>query len=146
MSNVQCTQCHTIFNLEEGRKCPECQCETFSAADASSKVFILQKDKYNVASAKEFGEIRWIVQGEGKELDPFDTAFTMQCILQSLHTQEYHPDTDFIALTGPSSLIALLLATVVYGWSKANVLVFDPSTSRYRSRRITKGCIDGSGK
>lgn len=133
MANVKCVACGTVFLLEDTDVCPSCNGGTFVASPDKSRVMILQKDRYNVISARDYGEVVWLME---EPLDPFDIKKTTLCIEERMGQLNFDSRRDFIALTGPSSLVAIFLAKAISMYEGVNVLIFDASSSRYRGRRI----------
>ena len=83
------------------------------------RVFFIQEGtaRFNTEPAKRFGRRIFLKS----TASPFNTdSFLEECI-KNLELQKFNPDTDFIALTGPSLNIALFLGAVMTVYERLNV-------------------------
>lgn len=100
---------------------------------SSAKVFIIaHSPRFDYSSAEEFGEPVYIFAD--REVTPFKVDEVLRRIGRKLTQEGYDEARDFIAITGPSALLALFLAFVGGLRVPARLLMFDASIGKYRER------------
>ena len=101
-------------------------------------IFVARTPRFNVSSAEEFGDITYVFDAE-RTPSPLNTDEIINKILDELSSMNYNPTVDFIALTGPSLLVALFLTCAMHdaGSQPVKTLMFDARYDKYIERIVT---------
>lgn len=103
---------------------------------SSPRVFFVPNcGKFSLGNAEEFGRIVRLTGMRSNPLEPLDV---MREAERQLLDYDYDTDSDFIAFTGPSVLVALLFAVALRRNGRANLLLFDARNGgKYVPKRVT---------
>lgn len=103
------------------------------------KVFlVVLSTKYVIDGATEFGKIHSLYNGH---LNPFNVE---ECITILSHAFDRHfnAENDFLCMTGQTLILSYALSVALCKYNTLNILLFDATTNRYRSRTISvKECL-----
>ncbi len=103
----------------------------------SSRVIFLTStydtQRYDISGAKEFGEIIYISNRE--RFEDFEELGAL--ILQRLHEESFDPDVDYVAMTGSSVLIPILLGVVLAEYGKVKMLTYSFPKKNYLEREVS---------
>lgn len=94
------------------------------------RVFIpIHSPKYSTANASSYGSVEYMIPN-------YVNAFDIDAIRNETEKVmlDFDPSRDYIALTGPSVVIAFVLAFALYLKHELKVLVFNASTGMYDER------------
>lgn len=104
---------------------------------SASKVFLVQAEtRFDSSKVEEFGTRVYLI-GDDCRATIFNPDALVREMAAKLAENEYDPHRDFIALTGPSVSIALLLATAVARHPVVQVLIFDAKAEVYKARLVS---------
>lgn len=105
------------------------------------RVFILQdqrNSRYDISGVKYYSnELIYIIGSE--RINPFDIYEFIELVQHRLVMEAFHPEKDFICLTGSSVLLSLFLAAIVRKYTYVDqfkVLIFDAKKNRYKLRML----------
>jgi len=99
----------------------------------ASRVFIISHSpRFDYSSAEEFGEPVYILAD--REITPLRVDDVIDRIFDVLCQRAFDPAKDYVAVTGPSALVALFLAYIGSLNEEVNLLLFDAGPGRYRHR------------
>lgn len=103
--------------------------------DEARVFFLSNSTRFDTSSAEDYGIREWLFD---REPNPFQTEAFRQEVTDRLVEVEFDPEIDFIALTGGSLQIALLLGFVMqaYKYDEISVLLFDARIGKYNSRTL----------
>lgn len=99
------------------------------------RVFIvLESDKYNLDSAREIGEVKYLLT---KKIGPFHTDVLARDLAKALKKNRFNPKEDYVCLTGP--FVHTCVLTFVLGQKyrePIKFLIFDATSSSYKERTV----------
>ena len=104
------------------------------------RVFIVVRNsRFDVSSAKEFGSVEFIFDSDDA-VSPFDLPDVIMSIEDELSERDFDPSVDYVALTGPTIMVATLYAVVMGRYGTVRTLLFDARKEGYRERsaRVTR--------
>lgn len=98
----------------------------------SSRVFFAAySDRFDVSDVRRYGEPVYLLERQRPH------ATEVQSIVEILHDrlseENFDPDVDYVAVTGPTVYVALLVADVLATCEGARLLVFDAPKDRYEA-------------
>lgn len=104
---------------------------------------MLQKSsRYDVSSAQKYGSIIYMFDDTPF---PFAPNSTMETFIFKLVEKGFDPLCDAICLTGPSILVAQLMAAVCCSFDKVKLLMFSAPDDAYKLRTLNiKGVRDNA--
>lgn len=101
--------------------------------------FISRSPRFDYSSASEFGKPVFLM--EDRELSPFNVDGVMDRIDERMEEEGFRIETDFVAITGPSALVALFMCYLGGLAMKADTplrtLLFSAPSSKYQLRVLT---------
>lgn len=93
--------------------------------------FITSSPRFDLSSAEDFGDPVFITRE--REISPFNVDAVMEAIDRKLTDHEFSSD-DYVALTGPSALVALFLGYLGGLRRPIKLLIFNAAQGSYQSR------------
>lgn len=101
-----------------------------------------QNPKFNLSAAESFGTLTYLSsKATGKSINPFKTGAAIEEICERLAQLEYDPDRDFVAMTGGTLLVTLLVLAVVARHGRVKVLFFDAVNNTYVVRELASAAF-----
>lgn len=98
------------------------------------RVFVVSNaDRFDLTPAEKYGEIKFLMR---QPSSPFNPEGFMNILAEALSAEVYNPDVDFIAFTGHSLHISLLVGLVMSQFDSVKVLLFDSRSGEYKDRTI----------
>jgi hypothetical protein len=98
--------------------------------------FVEQTTRFNSSSALFYGQPVFVT-APGDRIPPFRTDELLDRVHDVLDKEEFDPQRDYVALTGPHAAVALFYAQVLSRYGVCNTLLFDAPTERYSMRTVT---------
>ena len=100
---------------------------------SSSKVFFIQKTKFDLTNAEKYGEVCYVLD---HDVSPFNPSEAVLEIGKQLKLKKFNPEVDYIGFTGQSILLAYMFALCFAGYGEVRVLLYDARTGEYRDRVV----------
>lgn len=99
-----------------------------------SKVFFVQGNmRFSTDLAKKFGEVHFFME---RGHSPFNTKQVIDELTHRLSADDFDPELDYVALTGPSIAVSLMMLVLGSLYPRIQVLIFDARYEEYRARTI----------
>lgn len=96
------------------------------------RVFIVVRNsRFDVTPAEEFGRVEYVFDDDS--VSPFSQSVTDD-IARRLRDANFDPERDYIALTGPTIMVSLLVGVAMSSWPSIRTLLFDARKEGYRER------------
>lgn len=93
--------------------------------------FIVEPKDKDIDSVFTFGQPVFVFSAQ-RRVNVFNVKEVIKIIKNELRRQDYDPEFDYIAFTGPMILLSLFMIVVARFNSPIHVLMFDSSTCEYR--------------
>ena len=101
-----------------------------------SRVFLVEpNDKYDLSTAKEFGDITVLVS---KRLNPLNLTEVGERIAHALIDASFDKERDYICLTGQAITSAMFLTVASELYDSFKVLLFDARMNQYVTRTFNE--------
>jgi len=94
-----------------------------------------KSNRFDTRSAEEFGELHYLA---GEFSSPFNTDGFIQELMQGLSQYGFDSDHDYIALTGQTIPVALLVGVIMSCYPTARLLLFDARDGGYKDKIVTR--------
>lgn len=102
------------------------------STETKPRVFLAEfNPKYDVHDAERYGTLVHLLKAQ---MSPFDTTGMVEALRKALDDNCFDPERDFICMTGPSLVVAMLLGTITADWERVRLLMFDAKSHFYRDR------------
>jgi len=97
------------------------------------RVFLpIETPRFDVTPAESFGEPLFLLKT--KNMSPFQSNLIFSIFRSELAQHRFDPTRDFIAMTGPTNFVGLLLLFIGAEYPNARLLLFDARVNEYVER------------
>ena len=101
-----------------------------------SKVFVpTTNDRFDLSKAAEHGEVVYLLDRRTVP-NVFDPIGIAKAASQRFIEERYDPSVDYVALTGATVTVALVLAVALEMHGPVKILIFDAANERYVPRDL----------
>lgn len=97
-------------------------------------LFVVESSRFNISSAREFGEIVYLLKGE--PVSPLNVDEVVSRIKEALDDIAFDPKNDYVVLTGQTLLVAVYLAIACDVSGQVRTLMFDARHDKYVERVV----------
>jgi hypothetical protein len=98
---------------------------------------IMETAPFNTSAAEQYGERIFIFHRISPPV--FNAPEVVGIFSLELEAQKFDPAMDFVALTGPTILVALFYALVCKRYDRVKTLMFDARSGQYVERIVGLG-------
>ena len=99
----------------------------------SRVVFVHPNRRFNVEDARSFGRLVFLFENQ-RGIDHMNPGMVLRRLQEALDREDFDPENDFVAVTGSSVLLSLLMVVLGRRYGKIRLLIWDHRTESYVHR------------